>query len=115
LYLLIDPPKTLGWRYKYRIGGREKLLSFGVYPDVPTALARERRDEARKQLATGRDPSVIRKAMEHAQANTFASVAQELLVAQTAKLEPGLAPLRRKRRGLKSACTLTSGVNRLPM
>ena len=89
LYLLIDPPKTLGWRYKYRIGGREKLLSFGVYPDVPTALARERRDEARKQLATGRDPSVIRKAMEHAQANTFASVAQELLVAQTAKLEPG--------------------------
>ncbi len=64
LYLLIDPPKSLGWRYKYRIGGREKLLSFGVYPDVPTALARERRDEARKQLATGRDPSLVRKVME---------------------------------------------------
>ncbi len=89
LYLLIDPPKSLGWRYKYRIGGREKLLSFGVYPDVPTALARERRDEARKQLATGRDPSLIRKVMEDAQANTFSSVAHELLAAQATKLCPG--------------------------
>ena len=84
LYLLIDPPKSLGWRYKYRIGGREKLLSFGEYPDVPTALARERRDEARKQLATGRDPSLIRKVMEDPQANTFSSVAHELLAAQAA-------------------------------
>ncbi len=89
LYLLIDPPKSLGWRYKYRIGGREKLLSFGLYPDVPTALARERRDEARKQLATGRDPSLIRKVMEDAQANTFSSVAHELLAAQATKLCPG--------------------------
>jgi integrase len=89
LYLLIDPPKSLGWRYKYRIGGREKLLSFGIYPDVPTSLARERRDEARKQLAVGRDPSQVRKAVEDAQANTFISVARELLKAQAAKLDPG--------------------------
>jgi hypothetical protein len=73
LFLLIDPPKSLGWRFKYRIAGREKLLSFGVYPEVPTVLARERRDEARRHLAACCDPSVIRKATENANANDFAA------------------------------------------
>jgi len=71
--------------------------------------ARERRDEARKQLATGRDPSVIRKAMEHAQANTFWPASPKNYWSHR-KHSSSLAPLRRKRRGLKSACTLTSGV-----
>ena len=89
LFLLIDPPKSFGWRFKYRIAGREKLLSFGVYPAVPTVLARERRDEARRHLAAGRDPSVIRKATENANANDFRSVAKELLAAQATKLDVG--------------------------
>jgi hypothetical protein len=89
LFLLIDPPKSFGWRFKYRISGREKLLSFGVYPEVPTVLARERRDEARRHLAAGRDPSVIRKATENANANDFRSVAKELLAAQATKLDAG--------------------------
>jgi len=92
LYLLIDPPKTLGWRYKYRIGGREKppVISESN-PDVPTALARERRDEARKQLATGRDPSVISQGDGARTSEHICQRRQELLVAQ--KASSSLAPL----------------------
>ena len=35
------------WRWKYRFGGKEKRLSFGVYPDVTLKSAREKRDAAR--------------------------------------------------------------------
>jgi len=51
LYLLVQPNGARLWRMKYRVDGREKLLSFGQYPDVPLRSARERRDEARRLIA----------------------------------------------------------------
>ncbi|MDR6482849.1 Arm DNA-binding domain-containing protein [Paraburkholderia terricola] len=62
LYLLAIPlagPNT--GRLKYRFGGKEKTLSFGVYPAVTLAAARNLRDEARALLAAGVDPGEIRK------------------------------------------------------
>ena len=44
LYLLINPNGAKGWRLKYRFGGKEKLVSLGIYPDVSLAEARGRRD-----------------------------------------------------------------------
>lgn len=80
LYLLVNTKGTQGWRYKYRFAGREKLISLGVYPTVPLADARDERDNARKQLAKGLDPSVVRqekKAKEKAaKTNTFEAIAQ---------------------------------------
>jgi integrase len=73
LYLLVTPEGGKGWRLKYRLGGREKLLSMGVYPDVPLVAARARRDEARKLLASGVDPSAHRKAVKSAQAESAAN------------------------------------------
>ena len=32
LYLLINPDGSRWWRLKYRVDGREKLLSLGIYP-----------------------------------------------------------------------------------
>ena len=52
LYLLINPNNSRWWRFKFRIDGKEKLLSFGVYPDVSLKLARDKRDTAGK--TTGR-------------------------------------------------------------
>ncbi|MFS8368658.1 integrase arm-type DNA-binding domain-containing protein [Acetobacter indonesiensis] len=46
---------------KYRFGGKEKLLSFGAYPEVTLAAAREARDQARVELGAGRDPSLTRR------------------------------------------------------
>jgi integrase len=55
-------------------------LSLGIYPEVSLAQARERRFEARKQVADGIDPSKVRKAekaaIENAD-NTFEVVARE--------------------------------------
>lgn len=62
LYLELSPRGGKWWRLKYRFDGKEKRLSLGVYPDVSLKDARDRRDDARKQVAAGIDPSEARKA-----------------------------------------------------
>jgi hypothetical protein len=45
------------WRFRYRFAGKENMLALGSFPEVSLASARSKRDEARKLLAEGRDPS----------------------------------------------------------
>jgi integrase len=82
LYLLVNPGGTRWWRLKYRLAGRERGLSLGVYPDVTLKTARERRDEARRMLANGIDPSLHRRMAKGAREHTFESVAKEWLSLQ---------------------------------
>ncbi|MFG1249307.1 tyrosine-type recombinase/integrase [Xanthobacter flavus] len=94
LYLLVNPTGSRLWRLKYRIEGKEKLLAIGPYPDVTLAKARERRDDAKKAIIDGADPSALKKQSREeakaAPANTFRAVAKEHL----AKLErEGLADI----------------------
>ena len=81
LFLLISPKGGKWWRLKYRFDGKEKLLSLGVYPDVSLKQARERRDDARKLIADGVNPSENRKATKSARAdragNSFEVLARE--------------------------------------
>lgn len=81
LYLEVAPAGGKWWRLKYRFEGREKRLSLGVYPDISLADARGRRDDARKLLANGLDPSANRKAVKlartEARSNSFEVVARE--------------------------------------
>jgi integrase len=81
LYMLVTPHGGRWWRFKYRFGGKAKLLSLGVYPDVSLADARDKRDAARKLLAAKKDPSAERKAETRAKAlrdaNSFQAVAEE--------------------------------------
>lgn len=86
LYLLINPNDSRWWRLKYRFEGREKGLSLGVYPHVSLQQARSQRDEAKKAVANGIDPSVKRQAEKSATANTFEAVAREWLALQQKKL-----------------------------
>ena len=69
------------WRFKYRFAGRERRISLGVYPDVQLAAAREKREEARRQVAAGIDPGEQRKAAKVAliesTENTFEAIARE--------------------------------------
>lgn len=67
LYLWITPAGGKLWRWAYEFCGKEKLMSFGKYPDVPLALARERHGDARKLLARGIDPMAERKAAKTAE------------------------------------------------
>lgn len=80
LYLEVMPNGSKYFRMKYRFGGKEKRLALGVYPETGLKLARDKRDEARKQLAQNIDPSQNRKAMKAAlaaDADTFEVVARE--------------------------------------
>jgi hypothetical protein len=81
LYVEVRPDGGKYWRLKYRVGGKEKRLSLGVYPEVTLVKARERRNDARKLLAGGTDPSEHRKATKAAgverAANSFEAIARE--------------------------------------
>jgi len=55
LFLLVTTSGGKSWRFKYRFGRKEKLLTLGRYPDVSLAEARDLHDEARKLLRAGKD------------------------------------------------------------
>ncbi len=88
LYLLVNPNGSRWWRFKYRFGGREKGLSFGVYPEVTLKLARDQREKARELVAKGVDPSLDRQQAKAADSDTFKGVYVEWLGKQEAKLAP---------------------------
>src|SRR5216683_6776896 len=77
LFLLVRPTGLHGWRFKYRVRGREKLLSFGPYPAVSLANARAQCKAAKALLRDGVDPSVSRQAAKHGGADSFEAIARE--------------------------------------
>src|SRR5271154_2964564 len=81
MFLLVAPSGSKYWRFKYNFAGKEKLLAFGVYPEVSLGDARERRAQARKTLAAGNDPSVVKQEAKRLiklnGENTFEAVARE--------------------------------------
>jgi integrase len=92
MYLEVMPTGSKYWRFKYRFGGKEKRLAFGVYPDVSLSLARTRRDDARKLLANEIDPGLVKQQSKRASkenaANSFETLAREWF----AKFSPHWAP-----------------------
>jgi integrase len=82
LYVIVRPDGARWWRFKYRYGGREKLLSLGTYPDVSLKRAREKRDDARRALDRGVDPSAQRQTEKVSRAQTFEAIAREWLALQ---------------------------------
>lgn len=48
LFLLATPTGGKLWRFKYCFNGKEKLLSFGSYPALSLADARQRLEDAKK-------------------------------------------------------------------
>jgi len=62
LYLLVHPNGSKYWQLGYRFEAKQKVFSIGVYPTVSLADARQRRDEAKKLLASGIDPSAKKQA-----------------------------------------------------
>ncbi|MDO8369517.1 MAG: integrase arm-type DNA-binding domain-containing protein [Candidatus Nitrotoga sp.] len=84
MYLEVMPTGSKYWRLKYRFGGKEKRLAFGVYPDVSLAQARERRGDARKLLANDIDPGIVKQAQKASKLelaeNSFEVIAREWFV-----------------------------------
>ncbi|QGX39374.1 tyrosine-type recombinase/integrase [Permianibacter aggregans] len=89
LFLEVLPTGRKRWRFRYFFLGKEKMLSLGIYPAIGLQDARGARDNAKKLLASGKDPSAERReekaALREAHANTFKAVASEWIARQTDK------------------------------
>lgn len=80
MFLLIHPNGSKYWRFRFRFGGKQHLMAFGVYPETSLADARQKREEARKLVAAGVDPREHKRAVKEEQAKeviTFESVARD--------------------------------------
>ncbi|NBU43864.1 MAG: DUF4102 domain-containing protein [Betaproteobacteria bacterium] len=79
LFLYVTPAGGKSWRWKYRVNGKEKTMTFGLYPDIGLAQARDLHAQARREKAMGSDPMVERmttKLVKRIAAdNSFSSVA----------------------------------------
>lgn len=79
--MYVQPTGAKWWRLHYRFNGKQKTISLGVYPDVSLAQARNRRDEAKKLLADGIDPSEHKQEQKQKAKlealNTFKSLADD--------------------------------------
>ena len=58
LHLYVTPGGRRSWRMRFRIAGREQLLTFGTTDDLSLIEARARCDAARVVLAQGKDPRI---------------------------------------------------------
>ena len=68
LYPIVNPNSSKWWRLKYRLDGKARTISIGVYPGVSLKQAKEAARAALKQLARWLDPSALRKAEKQAAA-----------------------------------------------
>jgi hypothetical protein len=96
LYLTVKPTGSKLWHFKYRIDGKEKLLSNRIYPEVTLTQARARKDDSRGLLANGSDPGEAKeeqKLQERARrGNTFEAMARDVIAKAEAE---GRAPATR--------------------
>jgi integrase len=88
LYLLIHPKYGKYWYLQYHLGGRAHEVAFGTYPTVSLKLAREKREEARQQLARGLDPRILKKNAREARSVLFGGIAQEWIKMMSTPGEP---------------------------
>ncbi|HHN5324410.1 TPA: tyrosine-type recombinase/integrase [Escherichia coli] len=95
LSLLVEPNGSKSWRFRYRYAGKPKMISLGVYPTITLAEARSRRDEARKIVAEGKNPSEVRKeqklALRIQSENAFEKIAREWHWMKSLKWSAGYA------------------------
>jgi integrase len=94
LFLFVTPSGGKLWHFKYRFDNKEKKLAFGTYPEISLDDARQRRDEARRQVAHGIDPGAVRKAQKQAETSeteTFEVIAREWHTKFTPTWTPGYA------------------------
>ncbi|PTQ12919.1 integrase [Sphingomonas oleivorans] len=81
LFLFVTTTGYKSWRFKYRFAKKEKLLTFGAYPEISLSEARDLRDAARKLLREHKDPAIVRKQEKAAAISsadqTFEKIARE--------------------------------------
>ena len=86
LFVLVKVNGSKLWQFKYRLDGKERLLSIGVYPDVSLAQARKAKEAARSNVAEGIDPSEAKQEEKRlrleAKGQTFETIGASFLAKQ---------------------------------
>ena len=85
LFLTVKPTGSRLWHFKYRIAGKEKLLSMGIYPGISLAQARTARDTARALLASGEDPGEAKQDRKREDQERRGQIFQKMAEAYKAK------------------------------
>ena len=89
LHLVVNPNGSRLWRLAYRFAGKPKQLAFGPYPTISLAEARQKREDAKKLLLDGRDPSAARKLDKInaaiSEGNTFENLAADYMARLAAR------------------------------
>ena len=92
LFLYITHTGHKSWRYRYRIGGKQKQVVLGSYPEVSLRTARDLRDQKKQVLRRGKDPAVEAKRDAHdneaGEAMAFEAIAREWYAKQVARWRP---------------------------
>jgi integrase len=79
LCLEVTPSGSKRWRFRFRFGNKEQMISLGLYPDVSLVEARDKQHAARTLLSKGIHPSQVRSKEKEKQKGleSFESVALE--------------------------------------
>jgi integrase len=56
LILLVKPSGARSWVLRYQIDGRRRDMGLGSWPEVTLSMARDRALDAKRSIASGRDP-----------------------------------------------------------
>lgn len=75
LYLYVPVSGKKVWQFRYKIDGKEKVLTVGKYPLMSLQEAREKAWSARKDVSMGTDPVKAKK--EKTDDNSFSAIYQE--------------------------------------
>lgn len=104
LCLEVTPAGSKLWRYRYRHANKATMVSFGAWPEVSLASAREQHMEARAVLRLGVAPAAERQATKArtlaATGNTFGAIAAEWFTKQARGMSPATQKKARRHLGL---------------
>jgi len=78
MYLMVTPDGKKYWRMACYLNGKRKQLSFGSYPKISLAQAREERRKAQILLAQGIDPIQQKQSIKQQQVQAEQKLAKEL-------------------------------------
>jgi integrase len=93
LYLLVTEKGSKLWRFDFTFNGKRNTISLGKWPAVELGVARDRRDEARRQLALGHDPSLPQEPAAIPTGSLFETVARDWYASSKASWTPRYAAL----------------------
>jgi integrase len=83
LQLWVQASGSKLWNLAYRFAGKQRKLAIGSYPCIGLKEARAKREEAKKLLASGVDPSqqkrLLKLASETQKADSFEAISTEVL------------------------------------